>query len=49
MPVLPSHSNTSLPAAGTAGGMIYITNGNDKPAYSNGSAWLYVFDNSAVT
>jgi hypothetical protein len=49
IPVLPSHSNTSLPAAGTAGGMIYITNGNDKPAYSNGSAWLYVFDNSAVT
>jgi len=49
IPVLPSHSNTSLPSAGTAGGMIYITNGNDKPAYSNGSAWLYVFDNSAVT
>ena len=49
IPVLPSYSNTSLPSAGTAGGMIYVTNGNDKPAYSNGSAWLYTFDNSAVT
>jgi len=49
IPTLPSHSNTSLPSAGTAGGMIYVTNGNNKPAYSNGSAWLYFFDNSAVT
>tara|TARA_R110000803_G_scaffold24966_1_gene59824 strand:+ start:391 stop:5268 length:4878 start_codon:yes stop_codon:yes gene_type:complete len=49
IPVLPSYSNVSLPGAGTAGGMIFVTNGNNKPAYSNGSAWLYTFDNSAVT
>ena len=49
IPILPQYSNTSLPAASNPGGMIFVTNGNDKPAYSNGSAWLYVFDNSAVT
>ena len=49
IPVLPSYSNASLPGAGTAGGMIFVTNGNNKPAYSDGSAWKYVFDNSTVT
>lgn len=48
VPVLPSHSNTALPTAVT-GGMIFVTNGNNKPAYSDGSGWFYVHDNSAVT
>jgi len=49
-PVLPSHSNLSLPTAtGNPGGMIYVTNGNDKPAYSNGTNWYYVDDNTQVS
>ncbi len=48
VPVMPSYSNTSLPTA-VAGGYIYVTNGNNKPAYSNGSNWFYFDDNTQVT
>ena len=42
-----SYSNTALPTS-VAGGIIYITNGNDKPAYGDGTNWYY-FDNTQVT
>ena len=47
IPVMPSHSNTALPSA-VAGGMIFVTNGNNKPAYSDGTSWYY-YDNTVVT
>jgi hypothetical protein len=49
IPVLPSYSNVSLPGAGTAGGMIFVTPGRSAPAYSDGSAWKYVSDDATVT
>ena len=42
-----SYSNTALPTS-VAGGIIYITNGNNKPAYGDGTNWYY-FDNTQVT
>ena len=47
IPVMPSHSNTALPSS-VAGGMIYVTNGNNKPAYGDGTNWYY-YDNTQVT
>jgi hypothetical protein len=47
IPVIPSHSNVSLPTS-VAGGMIYVTNGNNKPAYGDGTNWYY-YDNTQVT
>lgn len=47
IPVMPSYSNTALPSS-IAGGQIYITNGNNKPAYGDGTNWYY-FDNTQVT
>ena len=42
-----SYSNVALPDS-VAGGIIYITNGNNKPAYGYGTNWYY-FDNTQVT
>ena len=42
-----SYSNIALPDS-VAGGIIYITNGNNKPAYGDGTNW-YNFDNTQVT
>ena len=42
-----SYSNVALPDS-VAGGIIYITNGNNKPAYGDGTNWYY-FDNIQVT
>lgn len=42
-----SYSNVALPDS-VAGGIIYITNGNNKPAYGDGTNWYY-FDNTQVT
>ena len=47
IPVMPSHSNVSLPAS-VAGGIIYVTNSNNKPAYGDGTNWYY-YDNTQVT
>jgi len=47
IPVMPSHSNTALPTS-VAGGIIYVTNGNNKPAYGDGTNWYY-YDNTQVT
>ena len=47
IPVMPSYSNTSLPSS-IAGGQIYITNGNNKPAYGDGTNWYYM-DDTQVT
>ena len=47
IPVMPSYSNTALPSS-IAGGQIYITNGNNKPAYGDGTNWYY-FDDTQVT
>ena len=47
IPVMPSHSNTALPTS-VAGGIIYVTNGNNKPAYGDGTNWYY-YDNTTVT
>jgi hypothetical protein len=44
---MPSHSNTALPTS-VAGGIIYVTNGNNKPAYGDGTNWYY-YDNTQVT
>lgn len=42
-----SYSNIALPDS-VPGGLIYITNGNNKPAYGDGTNWYY-FDNTQVT
>ena len=42
-----SYSNIALPNS-VPGGLIYITNGNNKPAYGDGTNWYY-FDNTQVT
>ena len=42
-----SYSNIALPDS-VAGGIIYIINGNNKPAYGDGTNWYY-FDNIQVT
>ena len=42
-----SYSNIALPDS-VAGGIIYVTNGNNKPAYGDGTNWYY-FDNIQVT
>jgi plastocyanin len=47
IPVVPSYSNTSLPTS-VAGGQIFVTNGNNKPAYGDGTNWYY-YDDTQVT
>jgi len=41
------YSNLALPDS-VQGGIIFITNGNNKPAYGDGTNWYY-FDNTQVT
>ena len=47
IPVVPSYTNTSLPAS-VAGGQIFISNFG-KPAYGDGANWYYYADDSQVT
>jgi len=47
IPVVPSYSNTALPTS-VAGGQIFVTNGNNKPAYGDGTNWYY-YDDTQVT
>jgi hypothetical protein len=47
IPVVPSYTNTTLPAS-VAGGQIFISNFG-KPAYGDGANWYYYADDSQVT
>jgi hypothetical protein len=49
--VLPSYTTTTLPSAGAAGSMIYVTNesGGAVPAFADGTNWRRVTDRAIVS
>lgn len=50
-PILPSYAVAGLPAVGTAGGMIFVTDetGGAVPAFSDGTNWRRVTDRAIVS